>query len=92
MRDQARRRRNYCLGRSSLITERILDTSCADTSSISWIKRMCSTALIINSPSSSSCKTEWHPGTTEAHSKTLVIYTSQYKWPRHPPFAESTKM
>src|SRR6266516_8027472 len=77
---------NYYLGRSSLMTERILVTNGSEICSTSCVERMCSTVLIISSFSSSSCKTDSHPGTTEPHSNTLVICASQSKWRRHPVF------
>src|SRR5262245_55018220 len=54
------------------MTERIRVTNCAETCSISDVERMCSTALIVSSPSSSSCTTDWHPGTTNPHSNALI--------------------
>jgi len=68
------------------MTERILVTKCSETCSTSCVERMCSTALIISSLSSSSCKTNSHPGTTEPHSKTLAICASQSKWRQHAVF------
>src|SRR5262249_58370284 len=65
-----------CFDRQSLMTERIRVTNCAETCSISGVERMCSTALIVSSPSSSSCKTDWHPGPTELHSNPLVMCPS----------------
>jgi hypothetical protein len=68
------------------MTERILVTNGSEICTTSCVERMCSTALIISSFSSSSCKTDSHLGTTEPHSNTLVICASQSKWRRHPVF------
>jgi hypothetical protein len=68
------------------MTEWILVTNCSEICSNSCVERMCSTAFIIDSLSSSPCTTDSPPGTTEPHSNTLAMYTSHSKGRRHAVF------
>src|SRR5258708_31982596 len=52
---------------------RILALSRSEMCSMSCATRACSTSFIISSSSLSPCMTNLHPGTTEPHSRVLLI-------------------